>query len=83
MPSKAIFGKDMLSNKKPSGEHRQMLVDQNNVQDNKNQTDFDYTIGQQVIIIKDGILHKSESRHEGPYVHCYGTVRIQRRNISK
>ena len=45
-----------------------MLVDQNNVQENRNWIDFDYTVGQQILLIKDGILCKAERRHEGPYI---------------
>ena len=63
------------------GECRQMLVDKNNVCENKNWIDFDYTIGQRVLQIEYGILHKVKCRHEGHYVimkvHCNGTVRTQ------
>jgi len=87
-PGQAIFGGDMICNIadwKKVLEHRQILLDQNNVQENKNRIDFDNTLGQQVLLIKEGI--QAESRHQGPFVitklHCYGTVRIQFRNISE
>ena len=61
--------------------------DQNNVSENKNWIELYYTVGQQVLLIKDGILCKAECRHEEPYVimqvHCNGTVRIQCGNISE
>ena len=52
MPGQAIFGRDIhfiipyLADWKEMREHRQMVVDQNNVCKNKNQTDFEYSIGQ-------------------------------------
>ena len=64
-----------------------MLLDQNIVRENRNWIDFDYTLGQQVLLIKDGILHKAESKHEGPYVimqvYCNDTVMIRFGNISE
>ena len=74
MLGQAIFGRDMLFNVpsladwKKVGECRQMRFDQNNVWENRNWIDFDYTIGQQVLFIKVCILCKSESRHEESYL---------------
>ena len=49
--------------------------------------DFDYKVGQKVLVIKGGILRKAEDPHDGPYkiteVFTNGTVRIQRGTINE
>ena len=69
------------------GRRRQALVDQNCVRENKCQMDFDYAIGQKVLLTKDGILRKAEDTIVGHYVitqvHTNGTVRIQHRTLSE
>jgi hypothetical protein len=92
-PGAAIFGRDMLfdipylADWNAIGKRRQDLVDQNNARENARRIDFDYAVGQQVLVRKDGILRKAESRYLGPYVitqvHTNGTVRIQRGTISE
>jgi hypothetical protein len=92
-PGAAVFGRDMfleipyLANWTAIGQRRQKLVDQNNVQENKNRVDFDYRTGQKVLLRKEGILRKAETRYEGPYVitevHTNGTIRIQRGSWSE
>ncbi len=49
-------------------EHRQLLIDQNNIWENRNWIEFDYTKQQQILLINDGILRKAESRHEESYL---------------
>ncbi len=64
----AIFGWDMLfdipfmADWYIIGEHRQSLADRNNMHENKGCIDYDYKIGDWVLIAKDGILCKSESK---------------------
>jgi hypothetical protein len=67
------------------GEHRQQLADLNNTCENKGRIDYDYNIGQKVLVQKEGILRKSESIwHRKPwlitYVHTNGTIMVQRGN---
>ena len=50
------------------GKRRQALVDQNNARENNCWIDFDYAVGQKVLLKKDGILRKAEDKHSGPYV---------------
>ena len=54
---------------------------------NKLQVDFDYRVGQKVLLFKDGILRKAEDPYEGPFViadvYTNGTVRIQRRTLNE
>ena len=44
------------------GEHRQSLADHDNMHENKRRIDYDYKIGDRVLIAKNGILRKSESK---------------------
>ena len=92
-PGAAIFGRDMmfdipyLADWTEIGKRRQVLVERNSARENKRRIDFDYAVGQKVLLIKDGILRKAEDKHEGPYVitqvHTNGTVRIQRGSVSE
>ena len=87
-PGAAIFGRDMLFNIPfiadwcKIGEHRQSLADRDNMRKNKWRIDFDYKIGDRVLIAKNGILHKSESKFgKAPWtittIHTNGTIRVQ------
>ena len=92
-PGAAIFGRDMMfdipyiADWTDIGKHRQALVESNNARENRRRIDFDYTVGQKVLLTKDGILRKAEDKHLGPYVitqvHTNGTVRIQRGTVSE
>jgi hypothetical protein len=87
-PGAAIFGCNMLFNIpfiadwKQIGEHRQRQTDLGNVRENKTHVDYDYKVGDRLLIRKDGILRKAESRWiKEPWtimtVHTNGTIRIQ------
>jgi hypothetical protein len=76
------------------GEHRQRLKDLNNAHENKGRIDYDYKVGQKVLLKKVGILHNTESRrHKKPWlitsVHTNRTImahhrnKIDRMNISR
>jgi hypothetical protein len=67
------------------GEHRQQLTDLNNAHENKGRIDYDYNVGQKLLLRKEGILCNAESRwHIKPWlitsVHMNGTITVQRRN---
>jgi hypothetical protein len=67
------------------GEYRQQLTDLNNARENKGRFDYDYKVGQKVLLQKEGILRKAESRwHKKPWlitsVHTNGTITVQCRN---
>ncbi len=90
-PGAAIFGQDMLfdipliADWQKIGEHRQQLTVLNNVHENKGGIDYDYKVGQKVLLRKEGILRNAESRwHKKPWlitsVHTNGTITVQRRN---
>jgi hypothetical protein len=90
-PGAAIFGRDMLFDIpfiaawQKIGEHRQQLTDLNNACENKGRIDYDYKVGQKVLVQKEGILCESESIwHRKPWlitsVHTNGTITVQRGN---
>jgi hypothetical protein len=90
-PAAAIFGRDMLfdipfiADWQKIGENRQQLPNLNNAHENKGRIDYDYNIGQKVLIRKEGILRNAESRwHKKPWlilsVHTNGTIMFQSRN---
>ena len=86
-PGAAIFGRDMLfdipfiADWNKIGEYRQKQTDANTKRENKRRIDYDYCVGGQVLLKKDGILRKAETRyHPEPWnisqVHTNGTIRI-------
>jgi hypothetical protein len=90
-PGAAIFGQDMLfdipfiANWKIIGEHRQRLTDLNTAHENEGRIDYDYKVGQKILVRKEGILGKAQSIwQKDPWiirtVHTYGTITIQRGN---
>jgi hypothetical protein len=87
-PGAAIFGRDMLldipfiADWQKIGEHKQKLTDLNNAHENEGRIDYDYKVGQKVLLKKEGILRNDESRwHKKPRlitsVHTNGTITVQ------
>jgi hypothetical protein len=90
-PGAAIFGRDMLfdipfiADWQKIGEFRQRLTDRSNARENEGRIDYDYNVGQKVLVRKEGILRNAESRwHKKPWlittVHTNGTITVQRGN---
>ncbi len=90
-PGAAIFGRDMLldipfiADWKKIGEHRQRLTDLNNVHENEGRIDYEYKVGQKVLLQKEGILFNAEFRwHKKPWfitsVHTNGAITVQHGN---
>jgi hypothetical protein len=89
-PGAAIFGRDMLfdipfiADWPKIGEYRQRLTDLSNARENEGRIDYDYKVGQKVMLQREGILRNAESRwHKKPLlittVHTNGTITIHRR----
>jgi hypothetical protein len=87
-PGAAIFGQDMLfdipfvADWRKIGGQRQSLTNCGNQQENAKQIDYDYKVGDKVLVINKGILCKVESAYgKEPWtittVHMNGTIRIQ------
>jgi hypothetical protein len=74
-PGAAIFGCDMLFNIlfvadwHKIGEQRQSMTDRGNQHKNAKCYDYDYKVGDKVLLINEGILHKAQSR-----VHIWQTA---------
>ena len=88
-PGAAIFGRDtlfdipFLADWNEIGDHRQRQTDLNTEHENLSRRDWDYKVGDKVLLFKDDILCKSESWYEcDPWtitsVHTNGTIRVQR-----
>jgi hypothetical protein len=67
-PGTAIFGRDILfgitfiADWKQIGEYRrQRQTDLGNEPESKTRVDYDYKVGDKILIHKDGILRKAES----------------------
>ncbi len=70
------------------GEYRQNQKDRSNTRENNKRVDYDYKVGDKILILKDGILRKAESIwKKEPWtittVHMNGTIRIQCRTKSE
>jgi hypothetical protein len=83
-----LFSIPLIAGWKKIGEHRQRLTNLNTAQENKGRIDYDYQVGQKVIVKNNSILHKAESRYlKLPWtitlVHTYGTIRVQCGNKSE
>jgi hypothetical protein len=89
-PGAAIFGQDMLfdipfvADWRKIEELRQSLTNGGNQCKNAKRIDYDYKVGDKVLVINKGILCKAESAYgKEPWTittfHTNGTIRIQRR----
>ncbi len=87
-PGAAIFGRDMLFNVlfiadwKQIGENRQRMTDRNNDNKNKKRVDYNYKVGNKILILKDGIPQSRVHMEKNepwtiPTAHTNGTIRIQ------
>jgi hypothetical protein len=87
-PGAAIFGQDMLFNIpfmadwQKIGERRQSLTNRGSQHKNAKRIDYNYKVGDKVLVINKGILRKAESAYrKEPWtittVHTNGTIRIQ------
>jgi len=87
-PGAAIFGRDMLfdipflADWNKIGDYRQSQTDRSAERENSKRIDYDYKVGDKVLIVKEGILRKAESRYgKEPWtittVHTNGTIRVQ------
>jgi hypothetical protein len=88
-PGATIFGQDMLFDNpfiadwKIIGEHWQRLTDLNTAHENKGRIDYDYKVGQEILVRNEGILRKAQSIWQNdPWtittVHTNGTIMVQR-----
>jgi hypothetical protein len=87
-PGMAIFGCDMLfdipfiADWNKIGDYRQHQTDLNTARKNSKRVDYDYKVGDMVLLTEEGILRKAESPYsKKPWtittIHTNGTIRIQ------
>ena len=77
-----LFDIPFLADWNKIGDSRQHQTDLNTAHENRSRHDWDYKVGDQVLLKKNGILRKSESQYESdPWtitsVHTNGTIRVQ------
>jgi hypothetical protein len=77
-----LFDIPLIADWQKIEEHRQQLTDLNNVRENEGRIDYDYKVGQKVLLRKECILCNAESRwHNKPClitsVHTNGTIMVQ------
>eukprot|EP00804_Cyclotella_cryptica_P016189 CCRYP_005686-RB/>CCRYP_005686-RB protein AED:0.40 eAED:0.37 QI:0/-1/0/1/-1/0/1/0/141 len=88
-PGAAIFGRDklfdipFLADWNKIGDNRKCQTDRNTEHENKSRVDWDYRIGDRVLLCNEGILCKPESKyHCDPWtistVHMKGTISVHR-----
>jgi hypothetical protein len=72
-PGAAMFGRDMLfeilfvADWYKIGEQRQSPTDRGNQRENAKHIDYDYKVGDRILLINEGILHKAESYCKDPW----------------
>ncbi len=80
-PGATIFGRDMLfdipfvADWYKIGEHRQLLTDHSNERENKQRIDYDYKVGDKVLMIKDDGFFS--------WMYLFWTVRYRTSDCSK
>jgi hypothetical protein len=77
-----LFDVPFLADWNKVGDYRQCQTGRNTARENKTCVERDYAVGDEVLLRKEGILGKSESKYEKePWavgqVHTNGTIRIQ------
>ncbi len=80
-----FFDIPLIADWKTIGEHRQRITDHNTDRKNRGRIDYDYKVGQKILVRNEGILRKAQSMWQNdPWtittVHTNGTIRVQCRN---
>jgi hypothetical protein len=91
-PGQLVFGRDMIfpiqhiADWQLIKNRKQKLIDKNNERENAKRVDYDYKIGDQVLIYTPD-PNKMEQPREGPYpvmqVHTNGTVTLQKGAVTQ
>jgi len=90
-PAQLIFGRDMIYPLAYIAEwdvikrNKQRLINKNNERENSTRVDYDYTVGDEVLIIQTDIQRKLDEPMQGPFnitkVYTNGTVEIARGSL--
>lgn len=90
-PSQLVFGRDMIQPLQYISEwdlilkNKQKVINDSNKRENSKRVDYDYVVGQKVLLLNTDIQRKLDSPTLGPYdiiqVHANGNVSIMRGSI--
>ncbi len=77
-----LFDIPFIADWKTIGEHRHRLTDRNTDRKNEGRIDYDYKVGQKILVRNKGILHKAQSMWQKDSwtittVHTNGTIMVQ------
>ncbi len=77
-----LFDIPFIADWRKIGDLRQLLTDRGNQRENAKRIDYNYRVGDKVLVMNEGILCKAESAYgKEPWtittVHTNGTIRIQ------
>ncbi len=77
-----LFDIPFIADQKTIGEHRQRLTDCNTDRKSEGRIDYDYKVGQKILVWNKGILRKAQSIWKNdPWtittVHTNGTITVQ------
>jgi hypothetical protein len=77
-----LFDIPFIADWKIIGEHRQRLADLNSDLENEGRIDYNYKVGQKILVRNEGILRKAQSLwQKDPWtittVHTNGTITFQ------
>jgi len=77
-----LFNIPFLADWNKIGDYRQSQPDRNAERKNSKRINYDYKVDDKVLIVKEGILRKAESRYgKEPWTittfHTNGTIRVQ------
>ena len=85
-PAQLVFGRDMIYPIQYIAEwdiirkRKQALIDKNNERENSKRVDFDYIVGQRVLLINTDLQRKLDDPTQGPFkivqTHTNGNVSI-------
>ena len=79
-----LFDIPYIADWKKIGDYRQYQTDLSTERENKKCVDYYYKVGDKILIVIDGILHKAESPKKEEFwtittVHTNGAIRVKRR----
>ena len=87
-PGELVYGRDMhlpiqfIADWASIALRKQKEIDRNNERENANRINWDYKVGDEVLLAKPGIIPKLDTPRTGPYVikrvHTNGTITIQK-----
>jgi hypothetical protein len=83
-----LFDILIIADWKIIGEHRQRLTDLNTAHEHEGRIDYDFKVGQKILVRNEGILRKAQSIWQKyPWtitaVHTNGTIMIQRGKLER